>query len=214
MFALNCWLTSAAFSHAAPLKLPEKGPPSYFSLHRSIIIPALKTFVNTPGTTSDSNFVMVEKTKKGEVTFTKLPKGWSMERMDEKSLDPGPRLLLDMDGFRAIIKLQPIADVSKSLLDRIAGDRHENIVLLDQIFINGRQVTRLVMRSRLKYTFAFIEYRYFITENGAICAELAVFEKGQHDERTLDELLTFLRSQYGKYEGVCEQTDSLVAPKK
>jgi hypothetical protein len=170
------------------------------------LFPALRKFVDAPGTKPDRQFVSVERGKEGEFHFKGVPEGWST--FDEKS-QLGV-ILLDKDGFRVLIQLKRVADVRTALTDHLQyGPGYGGIVLIDQLFGPGNvQVPRVVKCARLKGDTQVTECRYFETKGGVVCAELTAFDWPE-EKRTLDHLLSHLRAHYGKYEGVCQQVADL-----
>ncbi len=177
----------------------------------SALFPALRKFVDSPGTKADRQFVSVEKGKEGALRFRTVPGGWSTFG-DEKP--DGSVILLDKDGFRTLIRLRPVAGVKAALIDHIQyGPGYGGIVLMDQLFGPGdTQVPRVVTCGKLKGDTQLRECRYFETDKGVVCAELVVFD-WPTEKRTLGHLLSHLRAHYGKYEGVCQQVADLAVNK-
>jgi hypothetical protein len=195
---------------AAPDKPAAQPKPTLWESDRSVLFPALREFVHSPGTRPDRAFMTVEK-KEGELLFKGVPDAWFTWK-DGKS--EGRVLVLDQDGFRVLIGLEQVPDVEKALVDHIQyGQGHHSVVLIDHWFTpGGVQVSRVVKCEKLKGDTNFIEYRYFEARHGAVCVKLTVFDAPEK-KRTLDDLLVHLRSHYGKYQGVCQQVADLVVNK-
>jgi hypothetical protein len=172
--------------------------------------PAIRKFVDAPGTKPDRQFVPVEKNKKGEILFKNVPKGWSVFEGEALA---GRMIYLEKDNFRTVIELKQVANVTTALVDHIK-DRQgfPCIVSIDHLFQPGdRQVPRVVICEKGKAVTSLEEYRYFQTKKGAVCVELTMFD--WPEKRTLADLLAQLRSHYGKFEGVCQQVAELTADK-
>jgi len=194
----------------ARLKAQEHAKPTLWESDRSLLFPALREFVLSPGTKPDRKFVTVNKGKDDEPGFKSVPDGWFTWKDDRSE---GRLVVLDEDGFRILIRLEQVPDVEKALTEHIQDGRR-SVVLIDHIFpARGTQVARVVKCAHYKGDTNFMEYRYFEGRKGAVCVKLTVFDFPK-EKRTLDHLLAHLRSHYGKYEGVCQQVADLVADKK
>lgn len=197
---------------AAPDKARGPATPTLWDADRSILFPALRGFILSPGTKPDRKFMPIEKGKEGELRFKRVPDGWFTWKDDQSA---GRVLVLDQDGFRILIRLEQVSDVEKALADHIRnGQGHRSVVMIDQLFPpGGIQVSRVVKCAKGKGETQLVECRYFETKHGAVCVELTVFDWPEK-RRTLDHLLAFVRSHYGKYEGVCDQVANIVVEKR
>ena len=120
------------------------------------------------------------------------------------------KAMLDQSGFDVRISLDQIPDVKKQLLQHIEfGKGYGSAVLFDQLFDSeGAQIPRVVEAGWYQGTTFLTEYRYFETKNACLCAEFNVVDHPKA-ERTLDQLLAHMAAHYGKYEGVCQQLESI-----
>lgn len=207
----GCVLVMAALAFNAiprdpPLDRKDSPKLTLWELDQSVLFPALRQFVDAPGTKPDRQFVPVEKQNDGTILFTNVPKGWFTWKDDNSE---GRVIVLDQDGFRVLIRIEHMPSVEKSLIDHI-HNRH-SIVLIDHRFTSDGG-SRVIKCARYKGDTHFIEYRYLETGKGAICVTLTVFDWPK-EKRTLDHLLVHLRSHYGKYEGVCQQVAAAISAK-
>src|SRR5262249_9428516 len=185
-------LVAVTVAHSADPDKPSEQPKKTLGESgRSALFPALRKFVDAPGTKPDRQFVSVVKGREGELLFKSVPEGWST--FDEK---PELRvILLDKDGFRVLIQLKQVAGVKTALTDHLQYG-YGGIVLIDQLFGPGNvQVPRVVKCARVKGDTQVTECRYFETKKGVVCAELTVFDWPE-EKRTLDHLLSHLRAHY------------------
>jgi hypothetical protein len=211
LVAICALMTTMAIHSANPDKPAEQPAKTLWELKRSALFPALRKFVESPGTKPDQQFVSVLQGKEGELLFKRVPEGWSTFK---EAKYEGRLVLMDEDGFRILIELKQVADVQAELTNHIKyGQGYSSIILIDQLFEpNDSQVPRVVKCEKLKGDTDLTEYRYYKTKKGAVCVELTVFDLPDK-KRTLDHLLSHLRSHYGKYEGICQQVADLVVEK-
>src|SRR5579859_6476477 len=91
-------LAGIAYVTANPPAVPKVvEPATLWETDRSTLFPALKQFVNAPGTKADPKFASVAKQPDGTCSFTKVPAGWFTWKNDKPE---GRVVILDKDGFR------------------------------------------------------------------------------------------------------------------
>jgi hypothetical protein len=189
--------------YTLPLGSDTAQPPTLFETERPAMFGALRQFLNVSGAKLEQDFVSLRQREDGLPAFAEIPKGWSIWK-EEKYKDK--LIFLDQSDFRLYIEIEATGAVESELWSHIqSGQRYGSIVVLDHLFMSdGEDIVRIAKHEKGKGNTHFKEARYFDNGRRVVRVELSVVDElGKN--KTVSDLLIFLRTHYGKYEWVCAQ---------
>ncbi|WP_157369155.1 hypothetical protein [Zavarzinella formosa] len=200
--------TTAIIACAIPYQ--TRPNPKLWDASPKVIDAAVQEFIQSPGTKPDETFVFLKTDEEQGLRFKAVPEGWDIDAQNWPVIR---EIAQDRQGFRIRISLKSATD--KEMADHVRPGDDGKYDPRDLVTVTGGiQVPRTVECYKGKGVTTYVfERRYFKTPSGAICVEFFVTDSpGQN--QTLEDLLTFLHANYGKYEGVCRQVAGFVRGEK